>query len=287
MCLPYQWRLRKAPSPVTYFRRAKHSKPGTLAKGHARVRGGLARHSRAALAISAIAGVSAFALVQASSGNSQPITVVSASDQRQYTADDTDRAVRAERAAARSVLRAASPAATTAAPKPKPKPTAATTPKPQPKPKPTVAAKPRLLAAPKPVPVKAPSWVIPMKGATVTSCFGQRWGVLHAGIDFALPSGTPIHAVGAGTVFSAGWAYSGYGISVVVDHGNGYLTHYAHMSQAKVSVGDTVKPGDILGLEGSTGDSTGPHLHFEVHKGMWNQINPAGWLADRGINVPC
>ena len=102
-----------------------------------------------------------------------------------------------------------------------------------------------------------------------------------------MPSGTPIRAVGAGTVVSAGWAYSGYGISVVVDHHNGYLTHYAHMSQDRVSVGDEVKAGDILGLEGSTGDSTGPHLHFEVHKGMWNQINPDGWLADRGIQTSC
>ncbi|NUT35530.1 MAG: M23 family metallopeptidase [Hamadaea sp.] len=126
-----------------------------------------------------------------------------------------------------------------------------------------------------------------MSGASVTSCYGQRWGVLHAGIDFAAAENTPIKAVAAGTVVNAGWAFSGYGISVVVDHGNGYLTHYAHMNKTAVSVGQKVKAGTVLGYEGSTGDSTGPHLHFEVHQGMWNQINPAGWLKARGLATSC
>lgn len=134
-------------------------------------------------------------------------------------------------------------------------------------------------------PAPPPAWVHPMPGAFTTSCFGPRWGVLHGGVDLAAPPGTPIRAVGAGTVIHAGWGIAGYGISVMVDHGDGYVTHYAHASQATVSVGDTVKPGDVIALEGSTGDSSGPHLHFEVHKGMWNRVEPVKWLANRNIHI--
>ncbi|MBV1849697.1 M23 family metallopeptidase [Catellatospora sp. NEAU-YM18] len=131
-------------------------------------------------------------------------------------------------------------------------------------------------------------WSSPMQGSPVSSCFGPRWGTMHKGVDFAMPENTAIHAVGPGTVFAAGWVYTGYGISVVVDHGNGYYTHYAHMNREAVQVGQQVKAGDILGYEGSTGDSTGPHLHFEVHQGsMWNQVDPAPWLKARGINTGC
>jgi len=152
-------------------------------------------------------------------------------------------------------------------------------------PAPTPSATPS--SAPPPAPPKPkPAWVSPMPGATVTSCFGLRWGIHHAGIDLALPPGTPVLAVGAGTVEAAGWIYAGYGISVVINHGNGYLTHYAHLSKATVSPGQKVSAGQQIGTEGSTGDSTGPHLHFEVHKGMWNQIEPAKWLRDRGVHIP-
>ena len=133
----------------------------------------------------------------------------------------------------------------------------------------------------------AADWVHPMPGADVTSCYGQRWGTLHAGIDLAMPAGTPIRAAGAGTVVEAGWAYAGYGISVVIDHGNGYLTHYAHQSRTAVSVGQRVAAGTVIGYEGSTGDSTGPHLHFEVHNGLWNQLDPAPWMRARGVNLGC
>jgi murein DD-endopeptidase MepM/ murein hydrolase activator NlpD len=115
----------------------------------------------------------------------------------------------------------------------------------------------------------------------------MRWGVLHAGIDLAEPAGTPIHAAGAGTVVTAGWAYSGYGISVVIDHGNGVLTHYAHQSSTAVKVGQRVTAGQTIGYEGSTGDSTGPHLHFEVHLGLWNQVDPAPWMRARGVDLGC
>jgi murein DD-endopeptidase MepM/ murein hydrolase activator NlpD len=146
-------------------------------------------------------------------------------------------------------------------------------------------------AAPAPAPVAAAArrldWVSPMPGTPLSSCFGVRWGTAHMGIDFAGDAGTPIHAVGTGTVFGAGWLYAGYGISVVIDHGNGLFTHYAHLSQTFVVEGQPVNVGDVIGLEGSTGDSTGPHLHFEVHQGLWNQIDPAQWFREHGVPAAC
>jgi murein DD-endopeptidase MepM/ murein hydrolase activator NlpD len=119
----------------------------------------------------------------------------------------------------------------------------------------------------------------------VTSCYGMRWGKLHAGVDLALATGTPEHAAGAGTVISAGWAYSGYGISVMIDHGNGIYTHYAHESQTIVHVGQHVSAGQVVGYEGATGDVTGPHLHFEVHVGLWHQIEPTAWMRAHGVII--
>ena len=84
----------------------------------------------------------------------------------------------------------------------------------------------------------------------LSSCFGPRWGTMHKGIDFAGADGTPIRAVGAGTVVAAGWNYTGYGISVVIDHGNGYLTHYAHASEVLVSRGQKVEPGQPIAHRG-------------------------------------
>ncbi|WP_404825688.1 M23 family metallopeptidase [Plantactinospora soyae] len=130
-------------------------------------------------------------------------------------------------------------------------------------------------------------WVNPLPGAETTSCFGPRWGTMHAGIDLAMPENTPIRAAGAGTVVTAGWAYTGYGISVVIDHGNGYLTHYAHQNRTVVSVGARVAAGDVIGYEGATGDVTGPHLHFEVHKGLWNQVDPGPWMREHGVDLGC
>ncbi|GAB3858285.1 hypothetical protein GCM10029963_57750 [Micromonospora andamanensis] len=195
--------------------------------------------------------------------------------------DTQDRAAAAERAD-----RSARQPATLGSPSPSPTTSASPTAKPSPKPKPsrtaTATAKPKKSAKPK------SSWVIPMAGGAITSCYGPRWGTLHAGIDFAMPAGTPVRAAFRGTVTKAGDAGDGYGISVVIDHDNGYLTHYAHLSTARVSVGEQVGTGQTIGLEGSTGDSTGPHLHFEVHQGqMWNQIDPAPFLRARGIDVAC
>jgi murein DD-endopeptidase MepM/ murein hydrolase activator NlpD len=132
----------------------------------------------------------------------------------------------------------------------------------------------------------AAAWVHPMPEARMTSCFGQRWGRLHAGVDLAAPHGTPVRAAGAGTVVRAG-VEAGYGNAVLIDHGNGYLTHYGHMSVLTVKTGDKVATGAQIGLEGSTGHSTGPHLHFEVHQGAYkNPIEPTGWLHERSVDIP-
>ena len=97
----------------------------------------------------------------------------------------------------------------------------------------------------------------------ITSGFGMRWGRMHEGIDIAVPSGTPVHAAASGTVIYAAWM-TGYGNLVVLDHGNGLATAYAHNSSLLVSVGQHVSQGQTISLSGSTGHSTGPHVHFEV-----------------------
>lgn len=101
---------------------------------------------------------------------------------------------------------------------------------------------------------------------------------MHAGIDFTAPKGTPIQATGAGKVIKAGRA-SGYGYHVVIDHGYGYQTLYGHMSRIDVKVGEKVVRGQQIGLVGSTGTSTAPHCHYEVHhKG--NKVNPIHYCMD-------
>jgi murein DD-endopeptidase MepM/ murein hydrolase activator NlpD len=97
----------------------------------------------------------------------------------------------------------------------------------------------------------------------ITSGFGPRWGRMHQGIDVAAPTGRPITAAKSGKVILAGWS-GGYGNLVVIDHGGGLSTAYAHQSRIAVKVGDPVTQGALIGFIGSTGHSTGPHLHFEV-----------------------
>jgi len=97
----------------------------------------------------------------------------------------------------------------------------------------------------------------------VVSGFGMRWGRMHEGIDIGCAYGTPNRAAASGTIIYAGWL-GGYGNLVVVDHGNGLSTAYAHASSILVSVGQSVSQGQTVSLVGSTGHSTGPHLHFEV-----------------------
>lgn len=105
----------------------------------------------------------------------------------------------------------------------------------------------------------------PVQG-TISSYFGWRWGSLHQGLDIAASTGTKIIAADAGMVSFAAWN-GGYGYLVKIDHGGGKETYYGHMSKFAVKVGDTVAKGDVIGYVGSTGNSTGPHLHFEVREG--------------------
>jgi murein DD-endopeptidase MepM/ murein hydrolase activator NlpD len=89
---------------------------------------------------------------------------------------------------------------------------------------------------------------------------------LHAGLDFTSPQGSPIYATADGNIITSGNLGNGYGNHVVINHGYGYQTLYGHMYKIKVRNGQRVKRGEILGWVGSTGKSTGPHLHYEVHK---------------------
>jgi len=144
----------------------------------------------------------------------------------------------------------------------------------------------RPVAAPVVVPLLLSQWVNPLPEAAVTSCFGQRWGRLHAGVDLAAADGTRIRAAGAGVVVRAGPA-QGYGNAVLIDHGNGFLTHYGHLSVITVRPGQQVSAGEQIGNEGSTGHATGPHLHFEVHQGFYqNPIEPTQWMHAHGVDIP-
>jgi murein DD-endopeptidase MepM/ murein hydrolase activator NlpD len=115
----------------------------------------------------------------------------------------------------------------------------------------------------------------PVSGPVV-SPFGYRWGRLHAGIDIAVPYGTPIHAAAAGTVVLAGWV-SGYGNYTCIDHGGGMATCYAHQSSFAVSQGASVAQGEVIGYVGCTGHCFGPHLHFEVRING-TPVDPLGYL---------
>jgi murein DD-endopeptidase MepM/ murein hydrolase activator NlpD len=124
-------------------------------------------------------------------------------------------------------------------------------------------------------PPSAAGLVWPVHG-TITSGFGPRWGRMHEGLDIAGGSGTPIAAAATGTVISAGWS-GGYGQLVVLDHGNGLSTAYAHLSSISVSSGQTVPQGSVVGGMGTTGSSTGVHLHFEVRVNG-AAVSPLGYL---------
>ncbi|WP_433661466.1 M23 family metallopeptidase [Nocardia sp. CA-128927] len=123
-------------------------------------------------------------------------------------------------------------------------------------------------------------FVMPAKG-TLTSGFGSRWGTFHAGIDIAGPIGTPIYAVANGTVIDAGPA-EGFGLWVRIRHDDGTITVYGHMYDFFVSRGERVPAGMQIARIGNRGDSTGPHLHFEVIVGG-QHIDPQQWLALHGL----
>ncbi len=131
-----------------------------------------------------------------------------------------------------------------------------------------------------------PKTVLPIDGARFTSGFGGRWGTFHYGIDLAAPMRTPEYAAADGVVLRAG-AASGFGLAVYILHGNGDVTVYGHMDEILVEPGDYVDAGETIALLGNRGQSTGPHLHFEVHRGGMDgkRINPVPWLRERGVDI--
>ncbi|MDQ6727420.1 MAG: M23 family metallopeptidase [Actinomycetota bacterium] len=138
----------------------------------------------------------------------------------------------------------------------------------------STAAPAKGAAAAKP---SAAGFIWPISGP-VTSEYGPRWGGFHPGIDIAGPNGGAIVAARSGTVIYAQFNDGGYGNLVVIDNGGVYATAYAHQSKIAVSVGQTVNQGQVIGYEGSTGFSTGPHLHFEVRVNGTAQ-NPRDYVS--------
>ncbi len=124
--------------------------------------------------------------------------------------------------------------------------------------------------------------LVPVRGHFISG-FGYRNSPIHghthfhSGIDFAAPMGTPVYAANEGKVITAGWPESGYGLQIEIAHGNGFVTKYAHLSRLDVQEGQRVKRGQLIGRVGSTGQSIGPHLHYEVIR-RGAKINPAPYL---------
>lgn len=135
--------------------------------------------------------------------------------------------------------------------------------------------------------VTAYSGPVPANAARGTGNFGwpvsgritQKWWTRHPGIDVGAPKGTPVYAADAGYVTFAGWDRErvSYGNMILINHGNNYVTRYAHLSALIVGAGDSVKKGQLIARVGSTGNSTGPHLHFEIIRGGV-RLNPFGYL---------
>ncbi|AZQ77671.1 hypothetical protein EJ997_10285 [Flaviflexus ciconiae] len=125
----------------------------------------------------------------------------------------------------------------------------------------------------------------PVTGGVLTSLFGPRWGGFHAGIDWAVPVGTPVRAWRDGVITNQGWdtlaGRTGFG--KVLAHAGGFGSYYGHLSRLLGFPGDRVRAGDVIGYSGNTGNSTGPHLHFEISKGgPHNVVNPLRYLFDSG-----
>jgi murein DD-endopeptidase MepM/ murein hydrolase activator NlpD len=131
---------------------------------------------------------------------------------------------------------------------------------------------------------KATGWVLPLKSYRITATFGQsgsNWSSTHTGLDMAAPSGTPVMAANSGTVGSAGSA-GAYGNRIVIKHDDGTETWYCHLSSFSAQAGQQVGAGEVIGKVGSTGNTTGPHLHLEVRVGG-NPVDPRSFLAKRGV----
>ncbi|MFX4294056.1 M23 family metallopeptidase [Streptomyces bohaiensis] len=132
------------------------------------------------------------------------------------------------------------------------------------------------------------SFTAPLSGYTLSAYYGQSGGMwssgYHTGLDFQAPSGTPIKNIHSGTVTQAAWAGS-YGYQVIVKLDNGTELSYSHMSSMSVVAGQQVTTGDLLGNVGSTGNSSGPHLHLEVRPGGGSAVDPLSWLRGNGISI--
>ncbi|MCX4818479.1 M23 family metallopeptidase [Streptomyces sp. NBC_01142] len=141
---------------------------------------------------------------------------------------------------------------------------------------------------------KAVAWVKPVSGYTLTASFNQggaMWSQKHSGQDFAVPVGTTVKAAGAGTVVKAGPNGGGdgpaYGNAIVIKHANGKYSQYAHLSQVNVGIGSTVKAGQTIAKSGNTGNSSGPHLHFEIRTtpNYGSALNPMSFLRTVGVSI--
>ncbi|MGF0169660.1 M23 family metallopeptidase [Streptomyces sp. Marseille-Q5077] len=134
------------------------------------------------------------------------------------------------------------------------------------------------------------SYVAPISGSYVSTGYkagGAVWSSgSHTGVDFHAASGTSVHSVASGTVVEAGWGGS-YGNQVVIKMNDGTYTQYGHMSSISVSEGQTVTPGQQIGLSGATGNVTGPHLHFEARttQEYGSDIDPVAYLRSHGVNI--
>jgi murein DD-endopeptidase MepM/ murein hydrolase activator NlpD len=126
-------------------------------------------------------------------------------------------------------------------------------------------------------------WTPMLDQITITSLFGQRWGRNHNGVDFDAETGDPVYAAYPGTVTHAGWE-SGFGNLVIIDHGDGVETYYAHNSEVLVNEGDWVDAGSQIANAGNTGRSFGSHVHFEVHVNG-EPVEPLHYLAEAGLDL--
>lgn len=129
--------------------------------------------------------------------------------------------------------------------------------------------------------LRRPPFVFPTRGI-LTSGYGSRWGTLHAGLDIANAVGTPIYAASDGEVIAAG-PTPGFGMWVKIRATDGTVTLYGHIDTATVQTGERVMAGDQIATMGNRGNSTGPHLHFEVHRNGTDKTDPMTWLQERGV----
>jgi murein DD-endopeptidase MepM/ murein hydrolase activator NlpD len=160
---------------------------------------------------------------------------------------------------------------------------------PAPAPESAPAPEPEPAPAPEPAEEATAGFTAPVDAAPSTPYHqaGSSWSSgYHTGVDFSVGTGTPVRAVASGEVVSAG-SGGAYGNEIVIRHSDGHYSQYAHLSSLGVGVGQTVAAGDQIGLSGSTGNSTGPHLHFEVRTGpgYGSDIDPLAYLRANGVTI--